>query len=179
MWFERVRFLVLGLGGIVLTGGGLWIAIIPGNLGTRFMGAFGVLFFGVGTWLTLRAAFKGQWWPKQKGAALRRQQLILPLVLVFTLPWSLKLWFCLPLLVAWGVLFPQYRDRRALYAAALFAALLAIAQALLFCLAIAPAIQEAHGIGNVALQVLFLLIVLWLDGRLLWEARSRLRLAEA
>ncbi|HEX4236037.1 MAG TPA: hypothetical protein VH041_17250 [Caldimonas sp.] len=175
MTFDRVRNLFLGLGGIVLTAGGLWIAVTPGALSTRVWGAFGALFFSFGTWVTLRAALKGQWWPDQKGRALRRQQLVLPLVLVFTLPWALKLWFAVPLLVAWGLLVPQYQDRRALHAAVLVAVVLAIAQALVFCIAIVAAIQEAHGAGNIALQVCFLLIVLWLDGRLLWEVRSRLR----
>jgi hypothetical protein len=175
MSFERFRYLILSLGGIVLTGGGLWMAVTPGDLGTRFWGAFGALFFGFGTWVTLRAAFKGRWWPKQKGAALRRQQVVLPLVLVVTLPWALNLWFAVPLLVAWGLLLPQYRDRRALYAAALFAGVLALAQALVFCVGLVPAIQAAHGAADVALHVCFLLIVLWLDGRLLWEVRNRLR----
>jgi hypothetical protein len=175
MSFERLRYLILGLGGMVLTVGGLWMAVTPGNLSARFWGAFGVLFFGFGTWVTLRAALKGPWRPKRTGPALRYQPLVLPLVLVFTLPGALKLWFAVPLLVAWGLLVAPYRDRRLLYAAALFAGLLAIAQAFVFCIALVPAIQEAHGAAKVALQVCFLLLVFWLDGRLLLEVRTRLR----
>jgi hypothetical protein len=179
MPLERLRFLFLGLGAIVLTAGGAWMAFAATTSADRLWGAFGALFFGVGIWVTFRAAFKGESRPARKGPASRYQPLIVPLVLVFMLPWSLKLWFCVPLLVAWGVLVPQYRDRRALLAAAGFAAALAIAQALLFCVALVPAMQEARGLGNAALPAVFLLIVLWLDGRVLWEARSRLRVGAA
>ena len=43
--------------------------------------------------------------------------------------------------------------------------MIAIAQALLFCLGSVAGIQEAQGAGSVALHVFFLLMVLWLDGR--------------
>jgi hypothetical protein len=49
MSLERLRFLVLTLGGVVLTAGGLWLAATPDGLGARFLGAFGALFFGCGT----------------------------------------------------------------------------------------------------------------------------------
>ena len=102
-----------------------------------------MIFFGAATVVTFRLAFKGQSLPKAgAGPRFRFQQLIVPGILIFTLPWVSKLWFCLPLLVAWGVLLPQYRDRRALYAAAIFAALLAIAQALLLCIGISVAIGK-------------------------------------
>jgi hypothetical protein len=179
MTFERVRLLLLGMGGVLLAAAGLWIALTPGELSSRFWGAFGVIFFGAATVVTWRLALKGQSLPRQTGRSFRFQQLIVPGILIFTLPWGLKLWFCLPLLVAWGVLLPQYRDRRALYAAAVFAALIAIAQALLFCLGSVAGIQEAQGAGSVALHVFFLLMVLWLDGRLLWEVRDRLGFARS
>ena len=175
MSLERLRFLILSLGGIVLTAGALWIVATPRGIGERLFGVFAVLFFGAGTWVTLRAALKGRWWREPKGGQRRMQQLVLPLALLVTLPWPLKLWFCLPLLAAWGALFPQYRHRRALQAAAILAAVLAVAQALVFCISIAGAIRQTHGAGYVALQVSFLLIVLWLDGRVLWEVRKRLR----
>ena len=173
MTVERLKLLLLGLGGILLSAGGLWMAATPGPLATRFWGAFGVLFFGFATVAVFRLAFKGKSLPRQTGRAFRFQQLIVPGILIFTLPSALKLWFCLPLLVAWGVLLPQYRDRRALYAAAIFAALIAIAQAALFAIGMVAGIREAQGAASVALHVCLLLTVLWLDGQLLWEARAR------
>ena len=103
---------------------------------------------------------------------LRVQQLILPIVLLLALPSSMKLWFCLPLLAAWSALVPQYRNRRALDAAAIFAAVVAIAQALLFGLGFVGTLPEAHGTGQLALIAMYLLLVLWLDGRVLWEVRK-------
>jgi hypothetical protein len=131
MPLERIRLIFLGLGGIVLVAGCLWIATTPGPVGTRLVGAFGVLFFSAGIWATFRLAFKGQT-RAETGRSSRTSKLILPLVLIFTLPWGLKLWFALPLLAGWLALVPHYRDRRALLAAAIFAAALSIAQAMLF-----------------------------------------------
>jgi len=179
MTLQRIRLLLLGLGGIALTAAGLWIALTPGALGTRLVGAFAVVFFGFATVVTWRLAIKGKSLARQTGGRFRFQQLIVPGILLFTLPWTLKLWFCLPLLLAWGVLVPQYRDRRALYAAAIFAALLAVAQALLFCIGTVGGIQGAQGAAGVGLHVVFLLMVLLLDGRVLWEASNRLRLARS
>jgi hypothetical protein len=175
MSFERIRMIFLGLGGIVLVAGGLWIAVNPGPIGTRLVGAFGVLFFSAGVWATFRLAFKGQTPRSETARAWRTSKLILPLALIFTLPWDLKLWFALPLLAAWLALVPQYRDRRALMAAALFAGALSISQALLFSFGVYATIQEAQRAGAIALQVVFLVMVLSLDAALLWHVRSRLR----
>lgn len=175
MSFERIRLIFIGLGAILLVAAGLWIAATPGPIGTRLMGAFGVLFFSAGIWAAFRMAFKGQKLRKETGRALRTQQFILPVVLVLTLPWGLKLWFALPLLAAWLALMPEYRDRPALMAAAIFTAVIAIAQAVMFSLGAFGEIEQAHGASVVALHVVFLVMVLWLDGLLLWHARSRLR----
>ncbi len=51
MSLERIRMIFRGLGGIVLTAGGLWIAVRPGPLGDQLIGAFGVLFFAFGVWV--------------------------------------------------------------------------------------------------------------------------------
>jgi hypothetical protein len=174
MSFERLRVVFLGLGGILLAAGSLWAAVTPGPVGTRLVGMFGVAFFGVATWALLRMAAKGQT-PRAAARPSRYHRLVLPAVLVFTLPWAFKLWFALPLLSAWLALVPQYRDRRALLAGAIFAAVLATAQALFFALVTVGAIAEAHGVGEVSLHVVFLAMVLWLDGTVLWNVRSRLR----
>jgi len=174
MPLERIRLIFLGLGGIVLVAGCLWIATTPGPVGTRLVGAFGVLFFSAGIWATFRLAFKGQT-RAETGRSARTSKLILPLVLIFTLPWGLKLWFALPLLAGWLALVPHYRDRRALLAAAIFAAALSIAQAMLFSFGAYAEIREAQGAGAVALQVVFLVMVLSLDAALFWHVRSRLR----
>jgi hypothetical protein len=175
MSLERLRLISLGLGGLLLVAACLWVAVTPGPIGTRLVGAFGVLFFSVGIWATFRMAFKGQKVRRETGRALRTQKLVLPIVLVVTLPWGLKLWFALPLLAAWLALVPHYRDRRALVAAAIFAATLAVAQAVLFSLGAYAEIGAARGAGAVALQVVFLAMVLLLDAAVLWQVRSRLR----
>jgi len=60
-------------------------------------------------------------------------------------------------------------------AAAIFAAALSIAQAMLFSFGAYAEIREAQGAGAVALQVVFLVMVLSLDAALFWHVRSRLR----
>lgn len=51
MSLERIRLIFRRLGGIVLTTSGLWIAVRPGPLGDRLIGAFGALCFAFGVWV--------------------------------------------------------------------------------------------------------------------------------
>jgi hypothetical protein len=92
--------------------GSIWMLVRPGELGGKVWGVVGILVCGSGTVAALRAAMKGQAWPRPAYRALRGQQLIVPVLLLFSLPWPLKLWFCVPLVAAWGILLPDYEDRR-------------------------------------------------------------------
>ncbi len=116
MQLERLRLLLLGLASLVLGAGGLWMLLSGTGWHDTIWGAVGVLFFGLGGVALLRLAMKdGASLKRHIRAPTRIQPFIIPAVLLFTLPWSLKLWFCLPLLAAWALLFPRYEDKRALH----------------------------------------------------------------
>ena len=178
MTLDRVRLTLLALGGVVLSAGGLWMALSPGPLTTRLWGVFGVIFFGFGTWATLRLARSGASYRQATNGSSRTQRLVLPVVLLFTLPWGFKVGLCLPLLCAWALLLPEYRERRVLLVGtSLLAGLLAVAQAAYFSIGVVGEWQATASAGSMALQASFLLLVLCLDASVLWEVHKRLRSA--
>ena len=60
------------------------------------------------------------------------------------------------------------------FAAAAFAALIAIGQAVLFASVLPAALRESKGAGELALQVAFFAVVLWLDAQVVLDVRRRL-----
>ncbi len=176
MQLQRLRLLLLGLASLVLGAGGLWMLLGGTGWHDRIWGAVGVLFFGLGGVAVLRLAMKdGASLKRHIRAPTRIQPFIIPAVLLFTLPWSLKLWFCLPLLAAWALLFPRYQDKRALIAACALAAAIAVGQAVLFGLALGSGSDLPEGPRKLVLQLVFMGVLLLLDVRVLWEVRKRLR----
>jgi hypothetical protein len=176
MQYERIRLVLLGLASLVLGAAGLWMLLSGTGWHDKIWGAVGVLFFGVGGVAVLRSATKDRASLKRQiRSPTRIQPFIVPAVLLFTLPWSLKLWFCVPLLLAWALLFPRYEDRRALIAACVLAAAIAVGQAVLFSLALGSGSDLPEGPRKLILQLVFMAVLLLLDVRVLWEVRKRLR----
>lgn len=163
---------------------GLWMFLGATGWHDKTWGAVGVLFFGLGgAWILASSVTRDEGWLTRQAQAQAKMPsrshhlLASPVLLFFNLPWSLKLWFCLPLLVAWAVLLPRYENKRALHAACGLAGAVAIAQAILAVMATRET-DRADSWG-LAMQLLFMTVVLALDARLLWEVRKRLLIPAA
>ncbi len=175
MSLDRARFLALSLGSLLFGALSVWVVVSAPGLGAKFWGVLGVLLFGGGGIALTRDYLKGKPLPRRKTPRSRFDLLILPVCLLFTLPSPLKLWLAAPLIAAWALLFPRLSDRRMSIGVAIVAAVLAVAQALLFCMGLVGAIDAPHSTSDVVLYVVLLLMVLWFDARVLLEVRRRVQ----
>lgn len=158
-----------------MAAGGVWMFLRATDWHDKTWGAVGVLFFGLGgAWMLASSVTQDEAWLKSRVSTPSRHKHFFapPVLLFFGLPWSVKLWFCGPLLVAWAVLFPRYEDRRSLHAACALAGAIAIGQAALVVMAARDTDRSDPWVF--AMQLLFATVVLALDARLLWEVRNRL-----
>jgi hypothetical protein len=175
---DRLRWLVPGLGCLGFVVASIWILMHP-ERGGRGAAIGGLLFFGPAGLALLWAAMNGKAFPQRARTRSRLQYLILPALLLITLPGALKFLFALPLLVAWLLLFPRYESRRALVVAAAAAATIAVVQAIVFGISMATGLPDAGSTRDVALRVVFAILVVGLDAQVLWAVRRRLSAATA
>jgi hypothetical protein len=171
--FDRLRWLAPGLGCLLFVVASIWILMHP-ERGGRGAAIAGLLFFGPAGVALLWSAMKGNAFPQRARTRSRIQYLILPAVLLITLPGALKFLFALPLLAAWLLLFPRYESRRVLVVAAAAAATIAVVQAIAFGLSVATGLPDAGSSRDVALRVVFTILVVGLDSQVLWAVRRRL-----
>ncbi|MDQ2735199.1 MAG: hypothetical protein M3Y55_09480 [Pseudomonadota bacterium] len=168
MPFERARLVFFGLLSLVMAAGSIWMLVSGTGWHDKAWGAIGVLFFGLGGLMVLRSATKDEAsLMRQFRTPRRTHPFIIPVALLFSLSWSQKLWICVPLLVAWALLFPRYEDKRALRAACVLAAVIAVGQAILALMATRGS-DPADGLWMLVPQVVFSGMVLLLDVRVLW-----------
>ena len=168
------RVIVLSVGCLAFTIAGIWLVVAaPQGTSSRVWGAVGVLFFGSCLVVILGLAIKGKALPARAADRSPLQQLIVPIVMVFLMQWPLKLWFCVPLIAAWALLWATKGDRRLLVVASTLAALIAIGQGIAFAIGLVDVALE--GTARAAIMpMVFLCLVLWLDVRIVLEARRRL-----
>jgi hypothetical protein len=171
---NRLRWLVPGLGCLAFVFASIWISMHP-ERGGRGAAIAGLLFFGPGGAAMLWSAMKGKAFPQRARSRSRIHYLIVPAVLLITLPDALRFPFALPLLAAWLLLFPRYESRRIVLLAAAAAAVIAIAQVIVFGISVAYLMAEAGSIKDLALLTVFAIVVVGLDAQLLWAVRKRLR----